>query len=375
MPIETKWKSSALGLSATVLLSGCASPAEQDPAPTSSTVTATNGSSTSGTTVAESSSTGATSSVGTSSAGSDTTATSLDGSSGMGTLFDLGDGPDLGGPPDPGEPILWYSIADQLIYIELDPADGSVALLVPHQIINDPALPVPGTGITMLDDGSLLLARGPLADGAGNYQAAPSSIYNAPSPPTTIAGTVELEYLGGMPDNVAVEGLHVDCEGLVYLMDSGTNSASSTGNRLLRFTGDFRNGDLSYEEITDLSMASVADIDDLAPGIDAMGELTDSHGFAIDSGTVYDFDYLTGTGVPLGMAGTYGIHALGGPLFDDGVARLYVLNNDAQLFELDPVTLDSSDVLVTGPDIPMLPDGNSGLGGPLTSCMTGFPPG
>src|SRR5690606_38617095 len=123
------------------------------------------------------------------------------------------------------------------------------------------------------------------------------------------------------------EALYTDCQGLVYLMDTGVDVGSAEGNRLLRFTGDFLAGDLSYEVITDLQMASVADIDDMGPGIDDMGEITDGNGFAIDSGQVYDFDYNTGTGTLLGPGGTWGIHALGGPLFDDDVARLYLLDS------------------------------------------------
>lgn len=364
-----------MGLATAGLLWGCGPGGGQESTSTLGTTTVGSGPIAGDTSTGAASSTGAGTALGTtSSTGGDTTS-DPDGSTSRGTLFDLGQSPDLGAP-EVVDPVLWYSVDDQLIYIELDPADGSVALLVAHQISNEPALPVSGTGISMLDDGGLLFARGPQTDGAGNYEAAPSQIYYAPEPPTVVAGSVELEFLGPLPDNVAVEGLHVDCEGLVYLMDSGTNSGSSNGNRLLRFTGDFLAGDLSYEVITDLGMASVADIDDMSPGIDAMGELTDSQGFAIDSGTVHDFDYLTGTGMALGAAGTFGIHALGRSLFDDDVARLYVLDSTAQLFEVDPVTLASSGVLVTGPDVPSLAwNGNSGLAGPLTACVTGFPPG
>lgn len=49
------------------------------------------------------------------------------------------------------------------------------------------------------------------------------------------------------------------------------------------------------------------------------------------------------------MAGTYGVHALGGPLFDDGDSRLYVLDVDTNLYEADPLSLALSPVLATGP--------------------------
>ena len=105
-----------------------------------------------------------------------------------------------------------------------------------------------------------------------------------------------------------------------------------------------------------------------------MGEITDGIGFAIDSGTVYEFDYNTGTGTLLGMGGTWGVHALGGPLFDDQVARLYIFNSDAELFGADPNTLALSPVLITGPE----PDGDaepgwSGITGPLTECESTLP--
>ncbi|MEM9461711.1 MAG: hypothetical protein AAGF11_46540 [Myxococcota bacterium] len=386
--MPNKHTSSALRLASMTLLSswaagwgaGCGAAEGEESTSTLSGATLTSGPTGGPTSLSATSgpsSTGASSATATPpSTGADGTATSADDSTGKGTVFDVGGPQDIGEIAEPVDPVLWYSVADRLIYIELDPADGSVAQLVEHQFSNEPAIVSQGAGITMLEDGGLLIARGPQSDGNGTYVDAPSLIYYAASPPTTIAGDVEFELLGPMPDNVAVEGLHVDCQGLVYLMDSGTNSASADGNRLLRFTGDFLAGDLSYEVITDLSMASVADIDDMSPGINAMGEITDSQGFAIDSGTVHDFDYVAGTGVVLGMAGTYGIHALGGALFEDATARLYVMNIDAELFLVDPVTLASSSVLVTGPDVPSLPfNGNSGLAGPLTACETGFPPG
>ena len=62
------------------------------------------------------------------------------------------------------------------------------------------------------------------------------------------------------------------------------------------------NGDFSYEVVSDWSQGSVADIDDLGPGIDAQGEITDKDGFAIDTGTIYDFDYEEGNGEEAGMA-------------------------------------------------------------------------
>lgn len=220
--------------------------------------------------------------------------------------------------------------------------------------------------IGMLDDGSLLGARGLQRQ---------TQLYSVAAPPV-VATELEVVVLGDMPDGLFIEALHVDCDGRVYLMDTGVHSSTSEGNRLLRFTGDYLAGDFAYEVITDLGVAVAADIDDMSPGIDAAGEITDNPGFAIDSGEVYDFDYTTGTGVAIGPAGTYGIHALGGALFDDGIAQLYVMTEFAEIFEVDPVTLAPSGVLAMGPMVmgPPYP-GMSGMTGPLTDCVSSFPRG
>jgi len=265
---------------------------------------------------------------------------------------------------------LWYSIDDKLIYIEIDPLDGSVLQLQTSIIEADVPLVQGQSGITMLlnddDEIDILLTR----VHSGSKETA---IHHIANPPTD-GSPVSASFLGLVPDDLLIEALYTDCQGLVYLMDTGVHVSSSDGNRLLRFTGDYLGGDLSYEVITDLENASVADIDDMGPGIDDMGEITDGQGFAIDSSTVYDFDYNTGTGTQLGSAGTYGVHALGGPLFSDETARLYVLDSSANLFEADPVTLALSPSLVKGP--PPLPNGTagwSGLTGPLTECESTLP--
>ncbi|MEM6295174.1 MAG: hypothetical protein AAGA54_28140 [Myxococcota bacterium] len=268
-------------------------------------------------------------------------------------------------PPDPlwVTPNLWYAVNDQIHYIELDPADGSVVQLVTSTITTEM---IDGqNGITMLESGGLLLSR----ESAGGTE-----IYSLPEPPT-VESEIEVELLGTVPDGLRIEGLYTDCEGLVYLMDTGEDVSSEVGNRLLRFTGDYLAGDLSFEVITDLENASAPDIDDMGPGIDEDGEITDGQGFAIDSGTVYDFNYTTGTGTVVGNGGTFGVHALGGPLFDDETARFYIFNSSAELFEADPITLELSDVLVTGPaSTGSLTAGHSGITGPLTECVTTLPP-
>ncbi|WAS91740.1 hypothetical protein [Nannocystis punicea] len=287
---------------------------------------------------------------------------------GSGPIFDLGGLPDMPPPPPLPLPQLWYSVEDLLVYIELNPADGTVAQLVTSTLLADPTIAgvVNSCALTMLEDGSLLGGRG--IDGQ-------TRLFHIPKPPTD-GSDVEVVMLGDMPDGIYVEALHTDCDGRIYLMDTGLDSVSNTGNRLLRFTGDYLAGDLSYEVITDLMVAVAADIDDMAPGIDAQGAVTDNPGFGIDSGAIYNLDYTTGTGTMLGMGGTYGIHSLGGPLFDDGVSRLYVLSVDAEVFSADPVTLALSPVLATGPGLASgNPPGDTGFAGPLTACNTGFPQG
>ncbi|MBW2459675.1 MAG: hypothetical protein JRI68_34605 [Deltaproteobacteria bacterium] len=179
--------------------------------------------------------------------------------------------------------------------------------------------------------------------------------------------------LGTMPDTIMLEGLYTDCDGRVYGMDTGVDASSATGNRLLRFTGDVTASDFTYVVVSDLATADVADIDDMSPGIDN-NQVTDNPGLAIDSGTVHAFDYETGSGTLVAQAGTWGIHALGGPLFDDDLSRLYVLTSEAELFEVDPVNFTLSGVLGTGPTAPIGPDGWTGIAGPLTDCETGFTP-
>lgn len=311
--------------------------------------------------------------TGSSGGGSESGSTSEAISTGVGTSsdsgpsFDLGGIPDMGGPPLP-KPQLWYSVEDLLVYIELNPADGTVAQLVTSTIMPKPNLagPVNSCGLTMLPDGSLLGSRG---------IAGLTRMFHVPEPPT-VAGEVTVDILGSLPGQLYVEALYTDCDGRVYLVDTGPDGSSNEGNRLLRFTGDYLAKDFAYEVISDLQVAVAADIDDMAPGIDAQGQVIDNPGFGIDSGMVYMLDYTDGSGSELGMAGTYGIHALGGQLFADKKSRLYVLDIDANVHEADPTTLALSPVLATGPALVSgNKPGNTGFAGPLTACRTGFPQG
>jgi hypothetical protein len=176
-----------------------------------------------------------------------------------------------------------------------------------------------------------------------------------------------------MPEGIMLEGLYTDCDGRVYGMDTGVDDSSAEGNRLLRFTGDVTAGDFTFVVVSDLATADVADIDDMSPGIDD-NQITDNPGLAIDTGNIYAFNYETGSGTQVAQAGTFGIHALGGPLFSDAVSRLYVLNENAELFQIDPIDFSSSGVLGTGPTPAQGPPGWSALAGPLTNCETGFTP-
>jgi hypothetical protein len=176
-----------------------------------------------------------------------------------------------------------------------------------------------------------------------------------------------------MPDKIMIEGLYTDCKGRLYAMDTGADDTSAQGNRLLRFTGNVTAGDYSVVQVSDLAAADVADIDDMGPGISAENKIVDNPGLAIDTGHIYAFNYETGKGTQVAQAGTFGIHALGGSLFGDKRSRLYVMNSDAEFFELNPTTYASSAVLGTGPKPAQGDPGWSSLAGPLTDCAeSGF---
>jgi hypothetical protein len=260
-------------------------------------------------------------------------------------------------------PELWYSVDQLLVLVTLDDADGSVASIQSSTITSD--VDIGQTAITMLDDGSLLAARLSEVDNQSHF-------FHFPSPPRD-GSDVAPASLGVMPDGIMLEGLYTDCEGRVYGMDTGADNSSSVGNRLLRFTGSVASGDFTFVVVSDLASADVADIDDMGPGIDD-NQITDNPGLAIDTGNVHAFDYETGSGTQVAQAGTFGIHALGGPLFTDDRSRLYVLNDAAELFEIDPTDFSASNVLVTGPTPAEGIAGWSGLAGPLTDCESGFSP-
>ena len=282
------------------------------------------------------------------------------GNGGNGGTFNPGSG---GGDVVLQYPELWYSVADRLVHMPLNPADGSVASFQQSTIQNPP--PLGQNLLTMMPDGSLIGGRLSNADNKTYF-------YHIPEPPRD-GSAISIVELGVMIEDLMLEGMYTDCEGRLYGMDTGSDVGSSAGNRLLRFTGDFLASDFSYAVVSDLSTATVADIDDMGPGI-SNNEISDNPGLAIDSGTVHAFDYETGSGTQVGTGGTWGIHALGGGLFDDGVARLFLLDSTAQLFEMNPTSYTLSPVLGTGPtDVAGLA-GHSGLAGPLTNCNSGFTP-
>jgi hypothetical protein len=263
-------------------------------------------------------------------------------------------------PPVPVFAELWYSVDDRLVLISLDPANGSVASVTQSTMSG---LPLGQNSITMLSDGTLIGARLSESDDQTYF-------YYVGAPPRD-GSPVTPQMLGVMPDGIMLEGLYTDCEGRLYGMDTGTNNSSSEGNRLILFTGNFLASDFSFSVISDLSQATVADIDDMGPAI-VNNEISDNPGLAIDTSNVYDFDYQTGTGTLVGSGGTWGIHALGKELFDDSVARLFVFSSSAELFEMNPQTYELSEVLVTGPSDVSGNPGWSGLAGPLTECDSGF---
>jgi hypothetical protein len=263
-------------------------------------------------------------------------------------------------------PELWYSNGDLLVYIALSKEDGTIESMVTSTIRG---LPVGSNGITMMPDGSLLGVRTKKKDGTAFYRIA--------KPPRT-ASDVTPEMLGDMPDGLLLEGLYTDCDGRLYAMDSGRDVTSSAGNRLLRIDGDLQAGDFAYEVITDLAGSSVTDIDDMGPGIALDGStITDNPGLAIDTGSIYDFSYTEGTGTLNGKGGTWAIHALGGLFFADNVARVFVMDTDAGLFLYDSKLGTQLGSIGVGPEpTPGTTEfrGDSGLTGPITDCVSAFPP-
>ncbi|MEQ9324006.1 MAG: hypothetical protein RIF41_32880 [Polyangiaceae bacterium] len=260
-------------------------------------------------------------------------------------------------------PELWYSVDQLLVHIELSAIDGTFVGITTSDVEGD--LPLGQNALTMLDDGSLLGARLSTADDLTHF-------YYIADPPRDGSPVVPVP-LGVMIDDLKLEGLYTDCDGRLYGMDTGVDNTDSVGNRLLRFTGDPIGGDFTYVVVSDLATADVADIDDMSPGISG-GVISDNPGLAIDTGDIYDFDYQTGSGNLVANGGTWGIHALGGPLFSDAIARLFVLSSLGELFEVDPTTFTLSGVLATGPTPAEGAAGWSGLAGPLTDCVTGFIP-
>jgi hypothetical protein len=294
------------------------------------------------------------------------------GGTGSGGLSASGGAPDVdldGGtdiPPDdsknvgPQQPELWYSSGPLLVYIEMDRETGAA---VRYEASKAEGMPLGQTAITMLHDGSLLIAR---LTGKG------TELFHIQDPPRDGSDATVVP-IGKMIDNIGIEGLYTDCLGRLYAMDTGVDDTSADGNRLLLFTGNVLAGELSYLQISDLSTADVADIDDMGPGIKQNGELSDNPGLAIDTGEIYTFNYETGSGARAASGGQFGIHALGGSLFADGRSRAYVLDGDATLYELVVGTWQLSKPLIVGPD-PR--DGkfraHSGMTGPLSNCETGF---
>ncbi len=262
-------------------------------------------------------------------------------------------------PRVPQYPELWYSVGDILVHLELDPSNGAVAAV--HESSLGSQLQAGHNMLTMLADGSLL---------GGRYQGDRTTLYWIDAPPRDGSAANYVE-IGTMIDGILLEALHVDCDGRIYAIDTGTDAATSAGNRLLRFTGDVLAGDLTYEVVGDLATAVAADLDDMSPGI-VDNTIVDNPGIGIDSGRLYAINFQNGTGAPVAEAGTWGVHALGGSLFANGVARMYVLSMEAELFRIDPVSYAPTGPLVVGPSIPAGLPGASGLAGPLTECDSGF---
>jgi PKD repeat protein len=265
---------------------------------------------------------------------------------------------------DEDGPIMWYAWQSRLICVKVN-SDGLSADFTESPLIQDNGDPMPYTSflsLTMLEDGSLLFATQ-----EGSSKPFVSRLFHIEVPQSD-GSTSYAKFLGIMSDDIGIEGLYTDALNRVYVMDTGSQHSSSSGNRLLRFTGDVTLGDFSYEVVS--ISQSVPDIDGMGPGIDkTTGWVVDTPGFAIDSLDLYKVDYDTGAFSYIAPnVGPYAIHAINGSEFSDGTSRLYTITGYPQtggttstLYEIDPDT---------GATIRSLGSGPSGIG--LTG---GFPSG
>ena len=256
---------------------------------------------------------------------------------------------------------LWYSVHNLLVNVLIDSADGAILGVASSPM---DGLLVGYTSLTMLKDGSLFGCR-------LSGDASENEMFYIPSPRAD-GEPVEVISFGPMIDDMKIEALYTDCEGRLFAMDTGTDVGSADGNQLIIFTGDYLSGDFEYQVVSDWSQGDVADIDDMGPGINDAGEITDAVGYAIDSGRLYNFDYQEGNGVQVGEAGDWGIHALGAELFADYRPRLYVMSSEAIISQIDPETFAEIGDSVTGPTPEQGTPGWSGLTGPLTNCTSEF---
>lgn len=265
-----------------------------------------------------------------------------------------------GGEPRVSNLELWLTgTSGKLVHIPIDQEDGSFGVPSVSQVEGVDGLFF--RMLTQMQDGALI------AGATTVDETAPTTLFLIRNPPRD-GSPASAERLGDVGENVVLEALYTDCDGRLYGMDTGTDISNSDGNRLLRFSGKPRGGDLSFTVVSDLSTASVADIDDMGPGIDAQGKLTDNPGYAIDTSDIHAFNYETGSGTRVGGGGRFGIHVLGGELFADGKSRLYVsLASDASVLQLDAQSFDVIDSVSTG-----LSERVDALTGPLTNCTTGF---
>jgi PKD repeat protein len=248
--------------------------------------------------------------------------------------------------------IMWYGWESRLVCVQVS-IDGLTADFTESPLIQENGDPMPSTAflsLTMLEDGSLLFATE-----TGSTKPFVSRLFHIQDPQCD-GTTSYAKFLGIMPDDIGIEALYTDALGRIYIMDTGQQHSSTTGNRLLRFTGDVVMGDFAYEVVG--PSHSVPDMDGLGPGIDkTTGWVVDTPGFGIDSYDFYDVDYETGTYSLIGTTvGPYAIHAINGSFFSDGKSRLYTITGIPQigqtsstLYEIDPDTGATLRNLGSGP--------------------------
>ena len=177
--------------------------------------------------------------------------------------------------------------------------------------------------------------------------------------------------MGGTIDTT-IEGAFTGCDGKIYLGDSGSNNVDAGGSIIRLHPNTLYNPMLGFDTVIH---TEETDIDGLGPGI-VGNKIVDSPGYALDSGKLLSWDYVSGNINQIGEPRVrYELHALGGEHFEDGQARLFGLQS--HVFNVETIQL--REINATVPNSSLVQDGPStrasGLTGPMDCTESSIPPG